>query len=428
MGVSDSEEEIYSTMFSSLKHPARRKILRMLSEKSMTFSQLLEELGVSSSHLTYHLENLGELVTKTEDGKYRLSTFGAASVETMKIVEEAPAVRSKHGFPLSLRWRSLLAILVIAVVLLASMSYIEYTSLNQVSSERDLLQSRYDQLLSWSAGTDDAITFLHDVTQIDLTGYHATLLNNTVGVREDLGGVVEEILIYSLTNSDSQITVVLRFRNRELSRYKLSLFEGSLVYAQPQPFSVLDVAKDLIQRYSSFKGDAYVEKMSNMLAAVNTSENTEITDGDTKLQLSISGNNAEILWLYTENGVDFSPKSLYLHFENNVLTELTDGWYLFTIGNTIVTVSQEEAIQMARDAVQGFTWEADGVVVSNFNVLQEPAFVMFHPTIREAGLALVPYWEVTFYLDKVYPGGFNRLAVGIWADTGEVRRIVPQSG
>jgi predicted transcriptional regulator len=57
----------------------------MLSERSMTFSQLLEELGVSSSHLTYHLENLGELVTKTENGKYKLSTFGAASVETMKM-------------------------------------------------------------------------------------------------------------------------------------------------------------------------------------------------------------------------------------------------------------------------------------------------------------------------------------------------------
>jgi DNA-binding transcriptional ArsR family regulator len=424
----DSDEEIYSIMFSSLKHPARRKILRMLSEKPMTFSQLLEELGVSSSHLTYHLENLGELVTKTETGKYKLSTFGAASVETMKIVEEAPAVRSKHGFPLSLRWRSLLAILVIAVVLLASMSYIEYTSLNQVSSERDLLQSRYDQLLTWSAGTDNAIDFLQDVVQIDLTGYHATLLSNTVEVREDLGGVVEEILSYSLTNSESQITMVLRFRNRELSRYQMSLFEGSLVYAQPQPFSILDVAKDLIQRYSSFKDDAYLEKMSSMLAAVNTSENTEITDGDTKLQLSISGNNAEILWMYTENGVDFSPKSLYLHFENNVLTELTDGWYLFTIGTTSVTVTQEQAIQKARDAVQDFTWEADGSVVSNFNVLQEPVAAVFHPTLREEGVALIPYWEVTLYLDKVYPGGVNRLAVGIWADTGEVRRIVPQSG
>jgi predicted transcriptional regulator len=95
----DSEEEIYSTMFSSLKHPARRKILRMLAEKQMTFSQMLEALGVSSSHLTYRLENLGELVSKEENGKYRLSTFGEASVSTMKIVEEAPAVRSRALYP-----------------------------------------------------------------------------------------------------------------------------------------------------------------------------------------------------------------------------------------------------------------------------------------------------------------------------------------
>lgn len=424
----DSDEEIYSIMFSSLKHPARRKILRMLSEKPMTFSQLLEELGVSSSHLTYHLENLGELVTKTENGKYKLSTFGAASVETMKIVEEAPAVRSKYGFPLSLKWRSLLAILVIAVVLLASISYVQYATLNQVSSERNLLQSRYDQLLSWSAGTDDSITFLEDVVQIDLTSYQATLLRNTVEVREDLGGVVEEVLSYSLTNSESQITLDLRFRNRELSRYKMSLFEGSVVYAQPQPFSVLDVAKALIQRYSSFKDDAYLEEMNSMLAAVNTSENTEITEGDTKLQVSISGNNAQILWLYTENGVDFSAKSVSLVFENNVLTELTDGWYLFTIGTTKVTVNQEHAIEKARDAVQDFTWQADGTVVSDFNVLQEPVSVIFHPTTRGENLELIPYWQITLYLDKVYPGGFNRIAVGIWADTGEVRRIVPQSG
>jgi hypothetical protein len=83
---------------------------------------------------------------------------------------------------------------------------------------------------------------------------------------------------------------------------------------------------------------------------------------------------------------------------------------------------------MARDAVQDFTWEADGTVVSDFNVLQEPVTVIFHPTTRGKNLALIPYWQITLYLDKVYPGGYNRIAVGIWADTAEVRRIVPQSG
>jgi predicted transcriptional regulator len=67
----------------------------MLSEKSMTFSQMLNELRIPSSHLTYHLENLGELVVKMEDGKYKLSSFGKASVSMMKGAEEVPNTQTK---------------------------------------------------------------------------------------------------------------------------------------------------------------------------------------------------------------------------------------------------------------------------------------------------------------------------------------------
>jgi hypothetical protein len=425
----DAEEEIYSIMFSSLKHPARRKILRMLAERQMTFSQMLEALGVSSSHLTYHLENLGELVSKAADGAYKLSTFGEASVSTMQIVEEAPAVRSKHGFPLSLRWRSLLGILIIAVVLLASFSFLQYSSLNELSSEHELLQSRYDQLLSWSASTDDAIGFLQDVIQIDTGQYQATLLSDTVEHRSDLGGVAEDVLRYSLTDSESQIDVILRFRNQKLSRYQLYLFEGSPIYAQPQPYTVLDSAKDLLERFSFFEDTSYLEDMRSMLDSVEATENAEVVEGNIKLTVSISGGNAEFLWLYTENGVDFSPKSLSLIFEDGVLKEMSDGYFLFTIETTEVTVATEEAaIAKAREAVEGFTWTTDGVVVSGFTVLEEPVLAVFHPTLRSSGLALVPYWEVTLYLDKVYTGGVNRLGVGVWADTGQVRRIRTLSG
>ena len=424
----DPEEEIYSIMFSSLKHPARRKILRMLADRSMTFSQMLDALGVSSSHLTYHLENLGELVSKAENGEYRLSTFGSASVDTMKIVEEAPAVRSKMGLPLSLKWRSLLAILVIAVVVLASFSYVEYASLSQLSDDHELLKSRYEQLLSWSASTDTAITFLQDVVQIDTDEYHATLLSDTVEHRTDLGGIVEEVLRYSLINSESQIDVILRFRNQELSRYAC-LFEGSLIYAQPQPYTLLETVKSLMERLSSFGDASYVEEMGSMLDSVEEIGNIEVAEGSIKLKVSVAGGRTEFLWMYTENGVDFSPKSLSLVFENNVLKELTDGWLLFTVGTTQLSVtSEEEAIEIARNAVEGFTWTAEGVVVSDFTVLEQPISVIFHPTLREEGVALIPYWEVTLYLDKVYPGGINRITVGIWADTAEVRRIRTSSG
>ncbi len=424
----DSEEEIYSIMFSSLKHPARRKILRMLAEKPMTFSQMLEALGVSSSHLTYHLENLGELVSKADNGKYRLSTFGVASVSTMKIVEEAPAVRSYHGFPLSLKWKSFFAVLIVAVVLLASFSYIEFTSLSQLSGKHELLQERYDQLLAWSASTDDAIDFLEDVIQFDTGKYQATLLSDTVEHRSDLGGVAEENLRYSLINSESQIDVILRFRNQKLSRYAC-LFEGSPVYSQPQPYTMLDAAKGLMNRFNSFEDTSYLQDMRAMLNSVEETDNAEIVEGNIKLTVSISGSNAEFLWQYTENGVDFSPKSVSLIYENGVLKELTDGYFLFTIETTQVAIATtEEAIAIARNAVEDFTWTADGVVVSDFTILTEPVLATFHPTLRTSGLSLVPYWEVRFYLDKVYAGGVNRIDVGVWADTGEVRRILTKSG
>ena len=135
------EEETYSTIFTSLKHPVRRKILRMLSGKPRNFSEMLEALGISSSHLTYHLENLGELVSKMDDGKYKLSTFGEAAVTTMSKVEEAPKVTEPKRPPsLPIKWKSFFAVLMIGLVVLAGVSYTQYQTLNRLSSEYEELK------------------------------------------------------------------------------------------------------------------------------------------------------------------------------------------------------------------------------------------------------------------------------------------------
>ncbi|TRO51320.1 hypothetical protein E2P61_06520 [Candidatus Bathyarchaeota archaeon] len=207
------------------------------------------------------------------------------------------------------------------------------------------------------------------------------------------------------------------------------MFEGSPVYSQPQPYTMLDAAKGLMNRFNSFEDTSYLQDMRAMLNSVEETDNAEIVEGNIKLTVSISGSNAEFLWQYTENGVDFSPKSVSLIYENGVLKELTDGYFLFTIETTQVAIATtEEAIAIARNAVEDFTWTADGVVVSDFTILTEPVLATFHPTLRTSGLSLVPYWEVRFYLDKVYAGGVNRIDVGVWADTGEVRRILTKSG
>lgn len=51
---------------------------------------MLNELGLSSSHLTYHLDALGELIGK-DDSTYTLSVFGKAAVDMMHNIEDPPA-------------------------------------------------------------------------------------------------------------------------------------------------------------------------------------------------------------------------------------------------------------------------------------------------------------------------------------------------
>jgi archaellum component FlaC/DNA-binding transcriptional ArsR family regulator len=114
------EEETYSTVFTSLRHPIRRKILRSLSAGPQSFSDLQRTLGIESSHLTYHLEGLTSLLEKSEKGEYMLSSLGRIAVSTMKQVEEPPKTPLRTEF-LPRFWRHerarVLALGIICIIL-----------------------------------------------------------------------------------------------------------------------------------------------------------------------------------------------------------------------------------------------------------------------------------------------------------------------
>jgi DNA-binding transcriptional ArsR family regulator len=428
--MSGSTEETYSAMFSSLRHPARRKILRMLSEKEMTFSQMLDELEIPGSHLTYHLENLGELIIKMEDGKYKLSSVGEASYSIMRGAEEAPNSQTKKFSVLPLRWKTLVIVFIISITLLASISCVQYYSFNQLSNDYELLKADLEkaklqnqQIISWSSA-ERAISIIREVVQIDTTKYQTTLLRDTIENRSDLDSVVEEILQYSLTTSESKIDLVLRFRNDHFSLCQISLIEGippfDPIYIQPQPAGVLEAARGIIERYRSVSSDPYLDDMSTLLTSASE-VNTELTLGNVKLKTTVYGDNAEVILMYTANGFDYSTKRIRLVFQQHVLEELSDDWFLYKVSDAQVSVSRGQAIQIARNAAQNFEWTADGIQVTDFNIIADSAVFVPHP--RTESLTLVPYWFATLYLDKEYPGGVNSITVGVWADTGEVANI-----
>ncbi len=423
----EGKEEIYSIMFSSLKHPARRKILRILADKPLAFSEMLELLGISSSNLTYHLDSLGELVSKDENGVYRLSTFGKASVSTMKIVEEAPEVQTrKTRNGASRKWRMLTAVLLITIISVSSVYALQFNAMTQATSDRDALQAKYDQLLAWSTTTNSALDFLQNVVQIDVSKYQETLLSRTIETKKDLEGVIEETMHYSLSSSDSKLDVVFIFRNNKLSQYQLTPLEGAPIYSVAQSHVVLDTANYLLDRYKAYQGGAYLDNMSRILAIANASPNIEIKEGNLKMNASfVTADDAQIAIMYTENNVDFSPKSLSLLFQGRTLTKLVDDYSLYTIGSTTLKISSERATELAKSTINGFTYSANGLVISNFKTISDPAPVVSFQSSTKNDLALYPQYKIIYYLDKVYANNYYRIAVTIWADTGEVASIQP---
>jgi DNA-binding transcriptional ArsR family regulator len=176
--MSGSEEDTYSMIFTSLKHPIRRGILRILSDNPQSFSDMQRLLKIESSHLTYHLEGLGSLLVKTEEGKYALSSLGEAAASTMKRVEEPPKAypsltsRSGHSHLTHLLSsnKSLPKILLIIGIALLASSFLFF----YVSSTSD-----YDHVTTYNYCVNlDTSPFIDTITNISFraTGYEWAIL------------------------------------------------------------------------------------------------------------------------------------------------------------------------------------------------------------------------------------------------------------
>jgi len=416
-----SEDEIYSTMFSSLKHPVRRKILRMLANKPMTFMEMVEELGVSSSHLTYHLESLGELITKLDSGQYKLSAFGVATVGAMKGVEDIHEAEPKRRQVTS-KWKTVSVALLIATIIVSIFAGVAFSNYLQVSASQQDLIDQNQRMLSIGMGADKVADFLENVTKISVSNYTLALMpsSDMLTWRTDFGGVPEETVQYSLKSSYSNLNLNFRFRNNHFSRYDLTMVESSPIFAQIQPNDVLQNAKYTLSRYKAYAGDSYLTNMSNILNTLGVLNETSVTQGNIKLQVHTTMGTVTFTWMHTLDGQDFEAKGVQMVFQNNVLTTLRDDYFLFTVGSTQLSISQEDAVTKAKDYVKTLTYQINGRSVTGFSTVDPPMKVDFAPHNRGNSVGLYPYWYVEMKLTETYDGGINVVTVGVWGDTGQI--------
>ena len=136
-------------LFDALGHPTRIKILQVLSERPLSFSELKKEVGIESSgHLSFHLGKLNLLVRVNPDGAYELTddgrealhlaevmnTTSSPSVAANSIQSERDSRKTRHLLAMGARKKKIMiavsAVLIIAILLLGiglSNSFIFYS-------------------------------------------------------------------------------------------------------------------------------------------------------------------------------------------------------------------------------------------------------------------------------------------------------------
>jgi len=129
------EEDTYSTLFSVLKHPIRRRILRMLNANPRTYTEILAALNVETGFLNYHLEQMRELIVKDERGRYGLSVFGEAAVGLISKVEEPAKRDEKVVRAIGVRF-TLSHLLAIALVILLVCNIYYFSSFQSLYRDR----------------------------------------------------------------------------------------------------------------------------------------------------------------------------------------------------------------------------------------------------------------------------------------------------
>jgi DNA-binding transcriptional ArsR family regulator len=146
------EDDTYSTIFTALKHPLRRRILRRLQASPATYTELLNELSIENGLLNYHLESVKELLTKQEDGKYTLNEFGRAGAQLLQRVEEPITINAKAS---NIRRDLLIKMLSVAIIVVLSFSTWSLYSSNQALRSELAKQQNHNMALIYSLTTDN---------------------------------------------------------------------------------------------------------------------------------------------------------------------------------------------------------------------------------------------------------------------------------
>jgi hypothetical protein len=284
---------------------------------------------------------------------------------------------------------------------------------------------------SISTAQDKALAFIENVLPFDSTQYNVTLRNYGVPKLPDLGSAIpnngeQEVLTYALESKNSAVDVICTIQDNVLSYCHVYVLKGPVIGDRPYS-NVTDAAASFLQKYQSYSAMDST-KMIATLSNVDPTKNATITSGTLKLTVTHQdlsgtwfGDTIGFRWVQTFNGCDYLLVDM--GFSDGVFSGISDRRAIYSIGDTSVNISKEQAIKIAMEAIKNYSYPmSDDWIVTGFNVTEDQIVANLQPQTRE-GNVLYPVWSVTLPLNGTWPGSVRELLVEIWAGSGEVHFV-----
>ena len=278
-----------------------------------------------------------------------------------------------------------------------------------------LIHTQNAHAVEWTT-LEKTSRFLENVIGLDMTRYEVS------------GGtdIATGFVTYNLKSGESIVEVLTRFRNGVLVYCNVNPLDGLTPFYSQQPsVNLLDAAEELIQRYHDYSNAPYLQVMRDMLDTMTEVKPENLTWSDVTFRISLDDDFTYVEWIQTVNGIEIRRNRLQLSFLDGAFYSFQDDWDLYSIGTTELKVSREEAIRIAREQAENYSWRlagADNTRVTDFTILDSPVSAEWSMQIRDSN-TLYPWWDVRLYLDKVYEGNVYAIQVTLWGDTGEVTHV-----
>ncbi len=276
---------------------------------------------------------------------------------------------------------------------------------------------------------DKALSFLSDVIQLDLAKYKITLYEN-----ESNGNH----LFYKLYPDDastlflssSQTLAIFNFYNGTLGSCNLSPGIEGLKFKQAFT-DRFNVTSGIVQRFEKWANDSWVKGMEDLMIKVSSEKNVlEILDNES-LRITVHPDGfGEYKFSNYLNGVEYTGVSVSMGNSSKRDVFFTDSRAFEKIGNTTITVSKQQAINIAEEYVKNYSFQhtfgnGTSIAVSNLKITGiSSADLTTNPGYANMesieNSTLFPYWDVRVNVSNMPAKGLQGVGVVISANHGTV--------